>query len=260
MVLDGPKRVTGGEPTLEDSDGGGEVVDATGSAEGSGDDGGRGDEIVGKAVVEVSLEFCQLVRRVLRFELFRARSSASGDRSGDAGGPYKPCDKHTWSSKTSFTLSNSFSYLRCRKTSQQCRSGQAQWRPMAPSPATGASFLLGHDGGRGGIIPGSKLLERLLGVLVAASDGRLREWPRRAPCNGAGSVGRSSHAHSTDPRCGAHEGHCGCQWPGGKLQEQVQRRAGGLIGRRRRGLWWCRAGFFRRGWAWSFRSPCQWHD
>jgi hypothetical protein len=46
--------------TLENSDGRGEVVDTPGSAESGGDDGGGGDEIIGEAVVQVSLCDCQL--------------------------------------------------------------------------------------------------------------------------------------------------------------------------------------------------------
>jgi hypothetical protein len=41
--------------TLEDSDSRGEIVDAPGGLESGGDDRGRGDEIVGEAVVQVSL-------------------------------------------------------------------------------------------------------------------------------------------------------------------------------------------------------------
>jgi hypothetical protein len=41
--------------TLKNSDGRGEVVDTPGSADSGGDDRGRGDEIVGEAVVQVSL-------------------------------------------------------------------------------------------------------------------------------------------------------------------------------------------------------------
>ena len=41
--------------TLEDPDGGGVVVDSPGSPEGGGEDGGRGDEIVGEGVVQVAL-------------------------------------------------------------------------------------------------------------------------------------------------------------------------------------------------------------
>lgn len=42
--------------TLKDADGGGVVVDLAGCAEGSLDDVGRGDEVVGEAVVEAALE------------------------------------------------------------------------------------------------------------------------------------------------------------------------------------------------------------
>jgi hypothetical protein len=44
-----------GLDTLEDTDGGGEVVDAAGSLEGSDDNGRRGNEIVGEGVVQVAL-------------------------------------------------------------------------------------------------------------------------------------------------------------------------------------------------------------
>ncbi len=41
--------------TLEDADGGREVVDSPGSLEGGGEDGRGGDEIVGEGVVQVAL-------------------------------------------------------------------------------------------------------------------------------------------------------------------------------------------------------------
>jgi hypothetical protein len=44
-----------GRRTLEDPDSGGEVVDAAGSAQGSGEDLDGGDEVVGEAVVKVAL-------------------------------------------------------------------------------------------------------------------------------------------------------------------------------------------------------------
>ena len=47
-----------GQHTLENPHGGGEVVDTARSAESSGDDRRRGDEIVGEAVVQVSLGGC----------------------------------------------------------------------------------------------------------------------------------------------------------------------------------------------------------
>lgn len=42
--------------TLEDANGGGEVVDAAGSLQGSSEDLNGGDKVVGEAVVEVTLE------------------------------------------------------------------------------------------------------------------------------------------------------------------------------------------------------------
>jgi hypothetical protein len=47
--------------TLEDPHGGGEVVDPPGSAQGGDDDRGRGNEIVGEAVVQVPLSVYQLI-------------------------------------------------------------------------------------------------------------------------------------------------------------------------------------------------------
>jgi hypothetical protein len=49
------RDMTGETHTLEDSDSRGEVVDTPGSAESGGDDGGGGNEIVGEAVVQVTL-------------------------------------------------------------------------------------------------------------------------------------------------------------------------------------------------------------
>ena len=44
-----------GGTTFEDANGGGEVVDATGSLEGGGENFDGGDEVVGEAVVQVAL-------------------------------------------------------------------------------------------------------------------------------------------------------------------------------------------------------------
>ena len=49
-----------GSRTLENSDSRGKVVDTPGCSESGSDDGGGGDKIVGEAVVQVSLENCQL--------------------------------------------------------------------------------------------------------------------------------------------------------------------------------------------------------
>lgn len=46
-----------GRRTFENPDGGSKVVDSSGGLEGSGDDRGRGHEIVGKGVVEVALKY-----------------------------------------------------------------------------------------------------------------------------------------------------------------------------------------------------------
>jgi len=69
--------------TLENSDSRGEVVNAPGSAESGGDDGGRGDEIVGEAVVQVSLRNYQLY--ALACSSSRAHPSGSGDAGGGRG-------------------------------------------------------------------------------------------------------------------------------------------------------------------------------
>lgn len=66
--------------TLEDSDSRGEIVDAPGGLESGGDDRGRGDEIVGEAVVQVSLFHCQTAVST------PSSPRADPSRSGDAGG------------------------------------------------------------------------------------------------------------------------------------------------------------------------------
>ena len=66
----------GGKRTLEYPDGGGEVVDAPGGSEGSDDDAGRGDEIVGESVVEVTLQL-EDVLDVLELLLVSARARVS---------------------------------------------------------------------------------------------------------------------------------------------------------------------------------------
>lgn len=52
------REMTGILRTLENSDSRGEVVHTPGGTEGGGDDGGRGDKIIGEAVVQVSLYLC----------------------------------------------------------------------------------------------------------------------------------------------------------------------------------------------------------
>jgi hypothetical protein len=71
----------------------------------------------------------------------------------------------------------------------------------------------------GCVIPGSKLLERLLGVLVAFPSSGLREGALGSPGNGCRSGCRGSRAHTADLRCGAHKGHCAWQLAGKKLWE-----------------------------------------
>jgi hypothetical protein len=80
-----------GRRTFEDSDGGGEVVDSTGSLESGNDDRRSGDQIVGEGVVQVALSDSSV----------RLGCDQTRDYMG----------KSTWSSKTSWTPSNSFSYL-----------------------------------------------------------------------------------------------------------------------------------------------------
>lgn len=60
LLIDGIV-VSLGLQTLKDTDGCGVVVDATGSLEGSLDDGSRGYEIVTKGVVETTLELKEIV-------------------------------------------------------------------------------------------------------------------------------------------------------------------------------------------------------
>ena len=66
----------GGKRTLEYPDGGGKVVDAPGGSEGSDDDAGRGNEIVGESVVEVTLQL-EDVLDVLELLLVSARARVS---------------------------------------------------------------------------------------------------------------------------------------------------------------------------------------
>ena len=55
-LVQGRRRCFHAERTLEYPDGGREVVDAPGGSEGSDDNAGGGDEIVGESVVEVTLQ------------------------------------------------------------------------------------------------------------------------------------------------------------------------------------------------------------
>jgi hypothetical protein len=70
--------------TLKNSDSRGEVVDTPGSADSCGDDGGRRDEIVGEAVVQVSL--------LIVSWCITASTWLSQAVWGDAGGVYVWCD------------------------------------------------------------------------------------------------------------------------------------------------------------------------
>lgn len=89
--------------TLKNADSRGKVVDTPRSADSRGDDGGRGDEIVGEAVVQVSLH---VVSQIALDTVVATHPTPSVQMWGQLG-----CHKRTWSSKTSLTLSNSFSYL-----------------------------------------------------------------------------------------------------------------------------------------------------
>jgi hypothetical protein len=91
--------------TLKDSDSRGEVVDTPRSADSGGDDRRRRDEIISEAVVQVSL----LTVSQLALSIWERQLIPRG--MADAGGVQVQCDERTWSSKTSLTLSNSFSYL-----------------------------------------------------------------------------------------------------------------------------------------------------
>lgn len=71
--------------TLENSHSRREVVDAARGAKSGGDDGGRGDEIVGEAVVEVPLALCQFAA------LSRPLQSPPEAQRVMPGQPPKPC-------------------------------------------------------------------------------------------------------------------------------------------------------------------------
>lgn len=83
--------------TLEDAHGSGEVVNPPGGPQGGRADGRRGDQIVSEGVVQVAL------RRVARVSVSPVCPAWPGS--------LQPGATLTWSSKTSWTLSNSFSYL-----------------------------------------------------------------------------------------------------------------------------------------------------
>lgn len=73
-----------GERTLKNADGSGKVVDPPGGLEGSSDDYGRGDKVVGEGVVQVALS--------KGVSTSRATSGVTGR---------KDRKQRTWSSKTS---------------------------------------------------------------------------------------------------------------------------------------------------------------
>ena len=75
LSLPGRRRCFHAERTLEYPDGGREVVDAPGGSEGSDDNAGGGDEIVGESVVEVTLQL-EDVLDVLELLLVSARKEA----------------------------------------------------------------------------------------------------------------------------------------------------------------------------------------
>jgi hypothetical protein len=133
--------------TLKDTDCRGEVVDAPGSTDSCGDDRGRGDEIVSEAVVQVTLQIVSwAVPQAITTHPTRYGVMSVRFKSG--------VTKRTWSSKTSLTLSNSFSYLfRTQKMlalqllesltwSNGCRSSSGSSFPcFHQDPSTDASYL-----------------------------------------------------------------------------------------------------------------------
>lgn len=70
----GTKRVRGQQRTFKDADCSREVIDTTSSPQGSGEDLNGGDEIVGKAVVEISLHFASK-EQISRLNLYRLNVS-----------------------------------------------------------------------------------------------------------------------------------------------------------------------------------------
>jgi hypothetical protein len=91
--------------TFEDADGGSKVVDSPSGLEGGGDDGGRGDEIVGEGVVQVAL-----VLWLASVSFIVVRPTERGCHEGFAA-RVQARRRRTCSSKTSWTPSNSFSNL-----------------------------------------------------------------------------------------------------------------------------------------------------
>jgi hypothetical protein len=200
--------------TLENTDSRGEVVDTPGSAESGSDDGRRGDEIVGEAVVKVSL------RMSVRWPCTWQPTIQLLQRLSDDTGAYRigrenvpearrhrsPCQtpSRTWYKDTQVSdaaprkLNGAQWLSRVGYTSSPC-----------PTPQPLLRF----------IVPGGKLLECLLGMLVAFSDSRLGESALSVPRNGRGSVDRGSHAHSADLGRSAYKRHFVAQLASGKLRE-----------------------------------------
>jgi hypothetical protein len=203
--------------TLKNSDSGGEVVDTPGCAESGGDDGRRGNEIVSEAVVEVSLCDCQsivstkhcahpshvnrvmpgAVRKWVRYtylklkyvvHLFELLLISSIETKSSA------VQLLTSLTKVNGSLSSSGNSFNCPSL----------------QPLHGSS------------VPGGELLEGLLGVRITLKGNRLRESTLSIPGNGGCSVGRDSHAHAANLRCGAYEGHCACQVACGERWEEVR--------------------------------------
>lgn len=109
--------------TFEDTNSGREVVDTASSLQGRSEDLNGGDKVIGEAVVEVTLGRHKLnIVSVINFLSWLLCGMQSGrdawnihDRTTpeDRGFPYvrtRTCQL-TWSSKTSWTPSNSFSNL-----------------------------------------------------------------------------------------------------------------------------------------------------
>jgi hypothetical protein len=79
-----------------------------------------------------------------------------------------------------------------------------------------------RDPSPGCVIPGGELLEGLLGVLVVFPRDRLREGALGGPGNRGRAGCRDSRIRTANLRCGAQEGHGGCQLARDKLRASLR--------------------------------------
>ena len=204
--------------TLEYPDGGREVVDAPGGSEGSDDDAGRGHEIVGESVVEVTLQL-EDVLHVLELLLVSARKKEDRVSKYQYDVPSSHLHRFCVPSKSRDLAA--LMHEPSGAIEQVCAFSSLASLPNLSLPAIVSSKPLpplpNNSKHRNGI-PGSELLERLLVVGVVGIN-IAREPASR---DGEGSAldgllheerpgGRAGEGSGARARCAADEGgdgHC----------------------------------------------------